>query len=89
MKLSQRTEYEIVGKVIQEARDELGITQRALARKVGRTETSISKIEAGNQRVDLVELLDIAIALRVPLKELAARFEEQATRLTSHKDNSD
>ena len=75
MKLTRRAEYGIVGKVIQEARKELGITQRALARKVGRTETSISKIEAGNQRVDMVELLDIAIALRLPLQELAARFE--------------
>ena len=75
MKLTRRAEYGIVGKVIQEARKELGITQRALARKVGRTETSISKIEAGNQRVDMVELLDIATALRLPLQELAARFE--------------
>lgn len=78
MKLARRTEYEIVGKVIRQAREDLGITQRALARKVGRTETSISKIEAGDQRVDIVELLDIATALRTPLPELASRFEQLA-----------
>lgn len=79
-RLGQRAEYAMLGTVIRQAREELGLTQRALARKAGRTETSINKIEAGSQRVDLVELLDIAQALRLELKELASRFEQQAKR---------
>jgi len=65
----------VLGDVIRQAREELGLTQRALARKLGRTETSIHKIETGAQRVDMVELLDIARALRIGVVELAARFE--------------
>jgi XRE family transcriptional regulator, aerobic/anaerobic benzoate catabolism transcriptional regulator len=78
VELTRRAEYEELGRVIRAAREELGLTQRALARKVGRTETSISKIEGGHQRVDMVELLDIARALRISLAEIAARFEARA-----------
>lgn len=74
MKLARRIEYEILGGVIRHVREDLGITQRALARKLGRTETSINKIESGVQRVDMVELLDISAALRVSLDDLAIAF---------------
>lgn len=67
-------EYEVLGSVIRQAREELGLTQRALARQAGRTETSIHKIEAGAQRVDMVELLDIARALRITITDLADQF---------------
>lgn len=66
-----------MGAVIRQERENAGLSQRALARKAGRTETSLSKIEAGNQRVDLVELLDIARALRIELSEVIRKFEEQ------------
>lgn len=65
----------MLGQVIKAAREELGLTQRALARQADRTETSIHKIESGVQRVDMVELLDIAKALRISVAELAARFD--------------
>jgi transcriptional regulator with XRE-family HTH domain len=74
VKLARRVEYQVLGEVIGQLREDLGITQRALARKLGRTETSISKIESGAQRVDMVELLDISAALRVSLDDLAKAF---------------
>lgn len=75
MCVARRSEYEKLGSVIREVRESLGLTQRALARQAGRTETSIHKIEAGVQRVDMVELSDIAKALRIGLAEIAERFE--------------
>ena len=77
MKLARRPEYITLGEVLREAREELGLTQRALARKLGRAETSIGKIEAGHQRIDLVELADVAAALRMSLSALAKRFESK------------
>jgi len=71
----------MLGALIRKAREDLGLTQRALARKLGRAETSVSKIEAGNQRIDLVELADIARALRVNLADLATQFELELNRL--------
>lgn len=76
MGVARRAEYKKLGRVIREAREGLGLTQRSLARQVGRTETSIHKIESGTQRVDLVELSDIAKALRTGLTDLTARFEQ-------------
>ena len=80
--VAKRAEYGVLGSVLRAVTEELGITQRALARKAGWTETSIHKIEAGVQRVDLVELLDLASALRVRLTELADRFE-QGTKVSA------
>jgi transcriptional regulator with XRE-family HTH domain len=76
VKVARRAEYEILGGIIAKAREDLGLTQRALARKVGRTETAIHKIEQGNQRADLIELMDIASALRLSLAALAESFEQ-------------
>jgi len=80
VKLARRPEYITLGEVLREAREELGLTQRALARKLGRAETSIGKIEAGQQRIDLVELADLAVALRISLTDLTARFERKLGR---------
>ena len=75
MRNAERAEYAVLGRVIAEARMELGLTQRALARQAGRAETSINKIESGSQRTDMIELLDISRALRISLSELTERFE--------------
>lgn len=77
VKTSERIEYQLVGQVLAELRDELGLSQRGLARKVGRTETAIWKIERGDQRLDIVELYDIAEALRIPFREVATKIEER------------
>lgn len=54
------------------------MTQRALARKIGRPETSLSKIELGQQRIDLVELLDVCRALRIELLDLVTMFMQKS-----------
>lgn len=78
--VANRSEHATLGRVLREAREELGLTQRALARKVGRAETYIYKIEAGRQALDVVGLLDIAEALRIPIGELATRFATECAK---------
>ncbi len=54
------------------ARNAAGLTQRQLAARLGRSDSFVWKIEAGERRVDVLEFLEIARALRVdPLKLLA------------------
>ncbi len=54
------------------ARNAAGLTQRQLATRLGRSDSFVWKIEAGERRVDVLEFLEIARALRVdPLKLLA------------------
>lgn len=78
MKSSRQGEYEILGAIIGRARNAAGLSQRELARILGRTPTSIHKIERGSQGTDLSELLDIAVALGVKLEDIAAEFSATA-----------
>jgi transcriptional regulator with XRE-family HTH domain len=45
------------------ARQAAGLTQTQLARKIGRHQSFVAKVEGGERRIDLVELLEIAAAI--------------------------
>jgi transcriptional regulator with XRE-family HTH domain len=53
-----------------EARRARGITQAQLALLLGRPQSFISKYERGERRLDFVEVLEIAEALRVDARDL-------------------
>jgi ribosome-binding protein aMBF1 (putative translation factor) len=46
-----------------EQRERAGLSQAALAQKLGRYQSVVSSIESGGRRVDVIELLDIAEAI--------------------------
>lgn len=48
---------------IGKARTDAGLTQNDVAKKLGKTQSYISKIESGQVRVDVVQLKEIAKAL--------------------------
>jgi transcriptional regulator with XRE-family HTH domain len=52
---------------IQQAREELGITQQELARRLGCTQAALSNYELGKRRLYLANLERIAGALGKPL----------------------
>ena len=56
------------------SRREAGLTQRQLAERLKRPQSYIAKIEAGERRVDLIELVAIAKALKVDPRVLLERF---------------
>jgi transcriptional regulator with XRE-family HTH domain len=68
--------YAAAVQVIRRARTEAGLTQRALAAKIGRPYTVIANIERGERQVDVVEFIAIARALGVGELELLARLAE-------------
>lgn len=49
-------EHKLVVKKLKEARREAGFDQRAVAEKLGKTQSYVSKIESGQRRIDLVQL---------------------------------
>lgn len=56
-------------------REEAGLRQTELAERLGRPQSFVSKYEAGERRLDLVELKGICTVLGVPLAELVRRWD--------------
>lgn len=59
--------YPSIGMRIQQAREELGITQQELASRLGCTQAALSNYELGKRRLHLANLERIASALGKPL----------------------
>lgn len=57
---------ELIGR-LRLARRREGVTQGQLARRLGKSQSYVSKIETGERRVDLVELLVICETLGISL----------------------
>ena len=67
----------ILRALLRQAREEAGIRQADLARKLGRKQGFVSKYELGDRRLDLVDLADICDALGISFTEFARRFDEK------------
>ena len=52
-------------KLLVEARGQAKLTQAALAKKLSRPQSFVSKFERGERRLDLVEFVDVARALGI------------------------
>lgn len=61
------TEPESIGRRIQEAREEAGLSQEELASRLGITQSALSNYELGKRRLHLSNLQKIAGALNRPL----------------------
>jgi ribosome-binding protein aMBF1 (putative translation factor) len=63
-----------------EARESAGLTQAGLAKKLKRPQSYVSKAERGERRLDVVEFLDFAKALKIDpcavLHDLAAKTRD-------------
>jgi transcriptional regulator with XRE-family HTH domain len=62
--------YRAAVRVLVEARNTAGLTQRQLANRIGRPYTVIANIERGERQIDVVEFIAIARALGLTEAEL-------------------
>jgi transcriptional regulator with XRE-family HTH domain len=69
-------EYKAIVSVLIAARREAGLSQRTLARRIGKTSSHVCMIERGQRRVDALELYRIAKSLGVSPSRLFARIED-------------
>lgn len=70
-----RPEYDRLRKALRELRLERGLNQTQLAERLGVWQEWVSRYEVGERRLDIVELIDIAKALEVPLTEILKRAD--------------
>ncbi|MBM4452241.1 MAG: helix-turn-helix transcriptional regulator [Chloroflexi bacterium] len=72
--------YRSIGMRIQQARQELGLTQEELAARLGYTQAALSNYELGKRRLHITNLEQIAQTLGKPLSyfiESPATSEEE------------
>ncbi|GAA0603235.1 helix-turn-helix transcriptional regulator [Craurococcus roseus] len=62
-----------------EGRRASGLTQTDLAARLGRPQSFVSKYETGERRLDVVEFLEVAEALRLDAAELLAEVARDPT----------
>jgi transcriptional regulator with XRE-family HTH domain len=67
--------YRRFTKLLIDARTEHGLTQTALAEKLGWQQTDISKVERGERRLDVVEFLQFSEALGIDAGEFLRRLK--------------
>jgi transcriptional regulator with XRE-family HTH domain len=63
MKSVHSRTYQAVIAVLREERDRVGLTQQALADRLGHPQSYVAKFERGERRVDVAEFIEIAKAM--------------------------
>ncbi len=69
--------YQVLLHVLREMRERVGLTQVALADRIGNTQTFVSKVERGERRIDVVEFVEICEALGIEPTKAFAEFVTQ------------
>ena len=62
---------ELIGKLVAE-RKRLGLSQRELADKIGQHQQFVSRYELGERRLDIIEFIDVVVALALKPSHLVA-----------------
>lgn len=60
----QGPRHKLLTKLIQERRESASLTQTEVATALGRYQSYIANIETGQRRIDVIEFLDLAQAIR-------------------------
>ncbi|OGF33562.1 hypothetical protein A2456_02485 [Candidatus Nomurabacteria bacterium RIFOXYC2_FULL_36_19] len=60
-------EYRNIVDKLKQARIESGLTQQEVAKKINMPQSYISKVEAGEQRLDVVELKELSKVYKKPI----------------------
>jgi transcriptional regulator with XRE-family HTH domain len=72
--------YRAFLKLLKKTRQSAGLTQIQLARKIGETQTFVSKCERGERRIDVIELQTFCRAFGMNLKHFVAALERAISR---------
>ena len=62
-------------KLLVDARENRGLTQIAVSKKLGRPQSFVSKYESGERRLDVLEFLEVAEALGVNPSRLISKLK--------------
>lgn len=80
--------YDALREELTAARKKAGVSQRDVAAALGAHQQFWSKIESGERRIDLVELLAVAPILGLNVRNLLARVNFELLKLRTERDRS-
>jgi transcriptional regulator with XRE-family HTH domain len=69
--------YKLLLELLISRREESGVTQVQLAKRLRMTQSSVSKIERGERRLDVVELHQWCAALRISFTDFTAELDRR------------
>ena len=75
-----RPEYDVLRRMLRQARLDAGLTQAALSSALGRSQSYISDIERGVRRLDVLELRDLLAEVGQDIADFVTRFEARNRR---------
>ena len=56
-------------------RQSRGLTQAAVAARLGKPQSFVAKVECGERRLDVIEFIELALAMKVRPVDLITRLE--------------
>ena len=80
LKTVMRPEYDEFLTLLTDARKESRVSQRELARRLGKTQSYVSKMESGQQRIDVLEFLDYARGIGAEPAVLILKLDVQTRK---------
>ncbi len=69
-------EYRVLLDLLLAARENAGLTQAQLAKRLRQSQSWVSKCERGERRIDVIELRDMCRVLQTTLPEFIEELEE-------------
>ena len=69
-------DHDTVIRLLVQAREKAGLTQRELAARIKRPRSFVGRLEGGERRLDVIEFIEIARVLGADPKELFGRLVE-------------
>jgi len=72
--------HKVVGAVLTDFRKRAGLSQQELAARLGKPQSFVSAYEAGQRRVDVLELVRIAVGMDVASQEVFAEILNRQAR---------
>lgn len=70
-------DYKTFLAVLKHARERAKLTQEEAAKRLGRTQTFISKCERGERRIDVIELRAFCAAFGITLRQFVGMLERR------------
>ena len=67
-------EYRFFLASLRRAREKTGLSQEGLAKRLGETQSFVSKVERGERRLDVVELRAFCRALKIPFPDFVTKL---------------